>query len=138
MKRISWEDFSMKLAEIAALRSEDPNTKVGCCAIRYDNSVAGIAYNGLPAGVSIDLTALTRDQKRPLMCHAETNILRYCKPGEIKFLAVTISPCPACLPQIANYGIKKIIFKEYYHSSSENIHEIAEKFGVELKQLTMI
>jgi len=57
----------MKLAFVASERSEDPYLKVGACALRADNSIAGIGYNGAPSGVEIDWS--DRDDRRQRVVH---------------------------------------------------------------------
>ena len=128
-ERPNWEEYALLLAEIAALRSEDLNTKVGACILREDNSIASIAYNGAPPGIKIDWK--NREEKNKRVVHAEMNALRYLKPGEGKLLACTISPCCNCLPQIAAYGIKKIVFKELYHRDNEDFFKLCKEFGIE-------
>jgi deoxycytidylate deaminase len=96
--------------------------------------VAGIGYNGAPPGVEIDWG--NRDEKNFRVIHSETNALKYCKPGTVYLLACTHSPCSRCLSAIAGYGIKKIIFEQWYHRD-RNVEELCKEFGVELKQLTI-
>ena len=53
-KRPSWEEYALELAKVASKRSEDPYLKVGASVLRYDNSVAGLGYNGAPPNIEID------------------------------------------------------------------------------------
>ena len=69
--RISWEEYALKIAEVAALRSEDKYVQVGSCALDYSNRVIGVAYNGLASGISVpDSFWDDRDVRRPFMIHA--------------------------------------------------------------------
>ena len=114
--RITWEEYAIRIAETASLRSEDPYTKVGACALDYSNRVIGVAYNGLAPGVEVaEDFWKDRDKRRPFMIHAETNLLSLFKRGECKLLACTLLPCSACASMISAYGIKKVIYKDYYH-----------------------
>jgi deoxycytidylate deaminase len=130
--RISWEQYAMKLAQIAALRSEDPYVQVGAVALRKDHSVASIGYNGAPSGVAIDWSS--RDKRRPFVVHAEINALRYVKPYECELLVVTMSPCANCLTVIATYGIKKICYQEEYVDIFSTF-EMAQIFGITMVKL---
>jgi len=127
--RPSWDSYGMSLAHIAALRSEDPFCKVGACALREDNSLAATGYNGPPPGVSIDWE--DREARRPYICHAEVNCLKYCRPGEVKTLYVSLSPCDACLTTIAAYGISRVVYSAVYEKSPSSF-DIAKKFGISL------
>lgn len=46
--RIDRLEWALRLAETAAMMSEDPYKKVGSVALRRDYSVAGVSYNGAP------------------------------------------------------------------------------------------
>jgi len=46
MKRISWEEYALRMAQVASMRSEDRFKKVGACALDINNRVIGVAYNG--------------------------------------------------------------------------------------------
>lgn len=107
--RPSWSEYALGLAEAASRRSEDPWHKVGAVVLRADHSVAGTGYNGAPAGMEIDWT--DRDTRKAFVIHAETNALRYVSATEARggLLASTRHPCPACLTQIAAYGILTVV-----------------------------
>jgi len=133
--RISWEEYALRLAEVAALRSEDPRTKVGCCLLRHDHTIASIGYNGAPAGVQIEWN--NREEKHKRVIHAEVNALRMIKPNECYLAAITHSPCNDCLKSLAAYGIKKVVFSTRYKFSDEySPIEIGKDLGIEVIQLT--
>jgi len=50
--RLSWHQYFMGLAVMAANRSKDPDTQVGCVITSQDLSVLGVGYNGFPKGIS--------------------------------------------------------------------------------------
>ncbi len=132
MKRISWEHYALRLAQVVALRSEDPYVQVGAVALRADNSVASIGYNGAPAGVTIDWSC--RDARRPYVVHAEINALRYVKPHECTLMVVTLAPCASCLTVIATYGIKKIRY-QFDYTDSELTRSMAQAFGIDVQKI---
>ena len=125
----------MNIAHSAATRSEDPSHKVGCVALREDNSVAAVSYNGAPPGVSIDWNNQVEKLKKVI--HAETNCLRYVHPREVKMLVCTLSPCCACLTNIAAYGITKVVYDEAY-KDIEDAKRIASEYGISLEQYETI
>ena len=51
---ISWDEYFMGVAQLAGLRSKDPNTQVGACIVSPDNKILSMGYNGLPLGCSDD------------------------------------------------------------------------------------
>jgi dCMP deaminase len=125
----------MKIAEVAALRSEDQFKKVGACALDFDNRVIGVAYNGLATGKNVDNNFwLDRNERRPYMIHAEANLLSLIKRGECSLLACTLLPCSNCATMIAAYGIKKVIYSELYDHDMKAI-DIFEFYGIEYKKI---
>lgn len=130
--RISWEEYALKLAEVAALRSQDPYLTVGACALGKDNQVIGMGYNGAPQNVEIDWS--DRDERRKRVVHAEVNCLRFCFPNDIKLLAVTLFPCSSCLATIASYKVPLIIFRDFY-DKDDFAPQLAKEFGIKFKQI---
>jgi len=126
---MTWDEYAMRLAEVAASKSKDPWQKVGAVILRADSSIASIGYNGFPAGVAEDWE--DREKRRLLVIHAEQNALRYTKPGEGKTLYTTLLPCNDCLKSIAAYGIKRVLYKEIYHQDPSSLI-IAENLGIDL------
>lgn len=51
---LSWDDFFMATAFLAAKRSKDPVTQVGACIVSPDKKIVGTGYNGMPFGCSDD------------------------------------------------------------------------------------
>ena len=47
---ISWDEYFMGIALLSAMRSKDPNTKVGACIVDENKKVVSIGYNGMPMG----------------------------------------------------------------------------------------
>lgn len=127
---MNWDQYAMRLAEVAAMKSKDPWIKVGSVILREDNSVASIGYNGFPQGIEEDWS--DRDKRRLYVLHAEINTLRYTKPGEGKTLYTTLLPCRECLKAIAAYRIKRVLYKDIYQTDPIAL-EIAEKMGVTLE-----
>jgi dCMP deaminase len=129
---MSWEEYAIALAGVAALKSKDPYVKVGCCLLRHDNTIASLGYNGFPSGVEEDWS--DRDERRKYVNHSEQNALRFVKPNECYLAAITLLPCNDCLKSLASYGIKKVIYREVYDRDDSSLI-MANKFGIELKQL---
>ena len=47
---LSWEDYFMATAFLAAQRSKDPSSQVGACIVNDENKIVGVGYNGMPTG----------------------------------------------------------------------------------------
>ena len=71
--------------------------------------------------------------------HAESNaIIQAARNGvriDASDIYVTASPCFSCFKMIANAGIRRIVYAEFYRD--ERIFEFAERLGIELVQVVL-
>lgn len=123
---ISWSEFFMGVAELAAKRSKDPNTKVGACIVNSNNIILSTGYNGMPIGCNDDDMPWCRfgsfeESKYAYVCHAELNAILNCDGRSLKgsILYVTNFPCNECAKAIIQAGIRKVIFLEDKHPDSD-------------------
>lgn len=131
MKRadvLSWDQYFMAMAHLAAFRSKDPNTQVGACIINKQKRVVGLGYNGFPKGCSDDEYSWSRDgefleTKYPYVVHAELNaILNSIQPLAGCTLYVSLFPCNECAKAIIQSGISKVVYEsDKYNGSQENL-----------------
>lgn len=116
---ITWDEFFMRVAVAASLRSKDPNTQVGACIAGTDNRILSVGYNGTPAGVTDDAFPWdTSDDplldKHSYVIHAEANaILNY--RGDLRDLRgstvyVTLFPCQECAKMLAQAGVTHVVY----------------------------
>jgi dCMP deaminase len=135
-KRLDWNTYALKIAEVAALRSEDPWVQVGACALDHSNRVIGVAYNGLaPGKVVTDVFWNDRDGRRPYILHAEVNLLSLFKRGEAKTLACTLLPCSSCAAHIVAHDVKRVIYRDVYTKDMKAL-EIFDFYNIEVIQLS--
>ena len=111
MKRrdyISWDEYFMGIAMLAAKRSKDPNTQVGACIVSQDNIIISTGYNGMPKGCSDDEYPWVRegdDTKYPYVVHAELNAILNANGRDLRGsrLYVALFPCNECAKAIILY-----------------------------------
>ena len=75
---LSWDQYFMGMAHLSAMRSKDPNTRVGACIVNPQKRVVGLGYNGFMD--EDDEFPWARDgqfqkQKYPYVVHAELNAI---------------------------------------------------------------
>lgn len=123
---ISWSDYFMGVAILAAHRSKDPNSQVGACIVNQQKKIVGIGYNGFPIGCSDEALPWAREAdcsletKYPYVCHAELNAIMNKNNADIKgcTIFVTLFPCNECTKLIIQSGIQKIVYlSDKYHDS---------------------
>lgn len=143
---ISWDDYFMAVAQLSALRSKDPSTRVGACIVNKNKRIIGIGYNGFPSGCSDDILPWAREgdflqTKYPYVCHAEMNAITNAsnKPDlEGATLYVSLFPCNECAKLIVQVGIKEVVFlSDKYHGQDIFVaaRKIFEMADVKLRQL---
>ena len=109
----SRHDFYMALALLYASKSKDPKTQCGCVIIGKDNKPLGFGYNGPPRRIKDDVINWDRPNKYPFIVHAEANAIRRTKlRAELEgaTLYTTAKPCSACMLEIADAEIGKVIY----------------------------
>ena len=118
MKRkdyISWDEYFMGVALLAAKRSKDPNTQVGACIVSEDNIILSTGYNGFPAGCSDDEYPWARDgeeTKYPYVVHAELNAILNSIGKSLRGASIYVAlfPCNECAKAIIQSGIKEVVY----------------------------
>lgn len=121
--RISWDEYALRIAVVAAMRSEDPYAQVGACALDHTNRVIGVAYNGLCAGINVECTFWDdRDARRPYMIHAEVNLLSLFKRGDCRLVACTLLPCSSCASVIAAHGVSEVVYRDTYQRDEQALN----------------
>ena len=114
---ISWDEYFMGVAQLAAQRSKDPSTQVGCCIVDEQNRILSTGYNGFPHGCSDDEFPWNRDEslgetKYPFVVHAELNAILNNRGKSLAGakLYVGLFPCHECAKAIIQAGIKEVIY----------------------------
>lgn len=126
---ISWDEYFMGVAHLAALRSKDPNTQVGACIVSEANKILSIGYNGMPVGCSDDEFPWERESENPLdskyfyTTHSELNAILNYRGGSLEGakIYVTLFPCNECAKAIIQCGIRKIVYAEDKYADSPSV-----------------
>ncbi len=128
----------MRIAEQVATRATCDRKHVGAVIVR-DKSILATGYNGSIRGLSHcdEDGHLMEDGHCVRTIHAEANaVIQAAKNGvriDEATIYVTASPCWNCFKMIANAGLVRIVYGQFYRD--ERIFQIAEKLGIELKML---
>ena len=114
---ISWDEYFMGVALLAAERSKDPSTQVGACIVDSDKTILSTGYNGLPKGCDDNDYPWNRDEskgetKYPYVVHAELNAILNCQGKSLKGATIYVGlfPCNECTKAIIQSGIKEVIY----------------------------
>ncbi len=138
MQRVSWERYFMNLAVQAATRSTCPRKSVGAVIVR-DKTVLSTGYNGSIRGAAhcTEVGCLMENDHCERTVHAEANAIVQAARHGIRLeggeIYVTSSPCFNCFKLIANAGLKRILYGEFYRD--ERVMRFAEELDIEMIHL---
>jgi dCMP deaminase len=138
--RAGWNEYFMGIAQQAATRSTCQRKHVGAVIVR-DRTVLSTGYNGSLRGLPHceDAGCVMEDGHCVTTVHAEANaILQAAKNGiaiDGGELYTTASPCWNCFKLIANAGIRRIYYGEFYRD--ERSRNVAAEIGMELIDIGM-
>ena len=146
---ISWDEFFMRVAIAASMRSKDPNTQVGACIAGRDNRILSVGYNGTPSNLDDDdfpwdTTDDPLTDKHSYVIHAEANaILNY--RGSLKDMAgarvyVTLFPCKECAKTLVQAGIGEVVYlDDKYAGTEDNLisKAVLDRCGVTYRQIDL-
>jgi dCMP deaminase len=136
--RASWEEYFMNIARAVATRSTCSRKHVGAVVVR-DKVILSTGYNGSVRGLPHcdEVGHMIEDGHCVRTIHAEANaIIQAATHGtriEEASIYVTASPCWSCFKMIANAGIKRIVYGEFYRD--QRIFEVAQELSISLIHL---
>ena len=133
--RIGWDAYFMNIARQAATRSTCDRKFVGAVIVR-DRTILSTGYNGSIRGmphcdeVGHDL----ENDHCVATIHAEANAIIQAAKNGVNIsgseIYTTASPCWSCFKLIANSGIGRIYYGEFYRD--EKSIRVAKRLGIEL------
>lgn len=136
--RASWDEYFMRIAAEVATRATCDRKHVGAVIVR-DRSILATGYNGSIRGLPhcSEEGHMMVDGHCVRTIHAENNAIIQAARNGVRIdegdIYVTASPCWNCFKMIANAGIKRICFGEFYRD--ERIFEFAKRLGIELVEV---
>jgi dCMP deaminase len=138
MVRDDWNIYFMRIAKQVATRATCDRKHVGALIVK-DKNILATGYNGSISGMPHcdDAGHMMENNHCVATIHAEANaILQAAKHGIAingADIYVTASPCWNCFQLIANAGIRRVFYGEFYRD--HRIHDVAQQVGIELISL---
>ena len=137
-QRASWDEYFMKIAETVASRATCDRKHVGA-VIERGRTILATGYNGSIADLEHcdEVGHMMEDNHCVRTIHAEANAVIQAARNGVRIegagIYVTASPCWQCFKMIANAGLKRVVFGEFYRD--QRIFEVARRIGIELVHL---
>jgi dCMP deaminase len=136
--RASWDEYFMNISRVVSSRSTCDRKFVGAVIVR-DKTILSTGYNGSIRGMPhcTEVGHMMEEGHCVATIHAESNaILQAAKNGvsiDGASIYVTASPCWNCFKQVANAGIRRIVYGEFYRDA--RIFDVAKQLNIELHHL---
>ncbi len=152
-KRMSWDDFFMKMAITVSERTACIFHKAGSVFVDDNHRIISLGYNGPSSGdyhcieegcAKVHGDPVTGEMKRCRGAHGEINAI--INSGDTRRLRgstifITLFPCYDCMKALVNVGVKKIVYLEEYLrilDGSDGKKKVAEPEARELAYKTGI
>jgi dCMP deaminase len=137
--RVDWDTYFMDIAQVVSSRSTCDRKHVGALLVR-DRMILSTGYNGSIRGMPHcdEAGHLMESGHCVATIHAEANAVLQAARNGVRIdgsdLYTTASPCWPCFKLIANAGIKRIVYGEFYRD--DRIFDVARRLGIALVDLT--
>ncbi|MDA2930788.1 cytidine/deoxycytidylate deaminase family protein [Acidobacteria bacterium AH-259-O06] len=146
MTRPGWDEYFMKLAKVASLRSNCVKRKVAAIIVR-DKRVVSTGYNGTPRGTKncyeggcprCNNLADSGTRLEECLCsHGEENAITQAAYHGVSVkegtLYTTFAPCLMCTKMIINAGIREVVYNQDYPLNEMSL-KLLQEAGVLLRQ----
>ena len=137
-QRVGWDRYFMNIARQAATRSTCDRKSVGAVIVR-DKTILSTGYNGSIRGLPHcdEVGHMMEGDHCVATIHAEANAIIQAARNGVNIsgaeIYTTASPCWNCFKLIANAGIRRIYYGEFYRD--EKSIRIAKQIGIDLVDL---
>jgi dCMP deaminase len=137
-RRVDWHRYFMNIAQQVASRSTCDRKHVGAVIVR-DRTILSTGYNGSIRGMPHcdDVGHDLENGHCVGTVHAEANALIQAAKNGVQVdgaeIYTTASPCWSCFKLLANVGIRRIYYGEFYRD--EKSPRVAREIGIELIDL---
>lgn len=133
-----WDDYFSIVAMAVALRSKDPDLRVGAVVVSEDQVILSTGYNWLPRGIKeLPERFAVKDEKYKWITHAETNAIFNASRTGLSLVGGTIYtttfPCSLCSQAIVQAGIRRVFTHGAFWKNDPNGYQNALEVFAEAK-----
>ncbi len=136
--RSDWHSYFMRIAQQVATRATCDRKHVGAVIVR-DRTILSTGYNGSIRGMPHcdDVGHDMESGHCIATIHAEANAIIQAARNGVSIqdgaIYITASPCWSCFKLIANSGLKRVYYGEFYRD--ERSFEVARRLGIDLMHI---
>jgi dCMP deaminase len=138
--RTPWDQYFMNIARVVSSRATCDRKYVGAVIVR-DKTILSTGYNGSIRGMPhcSESGHMMEEGHCVATIHAEMNaIIQAARNGvriEGASIYITASPCWSCFKALANAGIQRVCYGEFYRD--ERSFRVAERLGIEMVHIPL-
>ncbi len=139
--RTPWDQYFMNIARVVSSRATCDRKYVGAVIVR-DKTILSTGYNGSIRGMPhcTEGGHMMVEGHCVATIHAEMNaIIQAARNGvriEGASIYITASPCWSCFKALANAGIQRICYGEFYRD--ERSFRVAERLGIQMVHIPLV
>ena len=147
MQRPGWDEYFMKMAQVASLRSNCSKRKVAAIIVRTKRIISS-GYNGTPRGTKncfeggcprCNQLAASGTQLEECLCsHGEENAITQAAYHGVSIAGATIyttfAPCLMCTKMIINAGLHEVVYNMDYPLNDTSF-KLLKEAGVVCRKL---
>ena len=140
LQRPSWDEYFMEIAHLVKKRATCIRRQVGAVLVK-DKNILATGYNGSIGGLGHcdEEGHMLEDGHCVRTIHAEANAIIQAAKNGVRIdggtVYVTASPCWGCFKMIANAGLVRIVYGEFYRD--QRIFDFAQRLGIELCKIEL-
>src|SRR5258706_2612981 len=137
--RADWDTYFMEIATVVSSRSTCDRKHVGALLVR-DRMILSTGYNGSIRGMPHcdDVGHVLENGHCVATIHAEANSILQAARNGVRIdgadIYTTASPCWPCFKLVANAGIQRVVYAEFYRD--DRIFDVARRLGISLVDLS--
>lgn len=139
--RAPWDEYFMQIAHVVSSRATCGRRHVGAVIVR-DRTILSTGYNGSIRGLPHcdEVGHLMEGDHCVRTVHAEANAIAQAARNGVAIdgstIYITASPCWSCFKLIANSGIVRVCYGEFYRD--ERIFDAARQAAIELCHVPLL
>jgi len=109
-----WMIRFMRVAKEVGSWSKDPSSKIGAVIVNENRRILATGYNGFPKTIADDDRLNVKEEKYPLIIHAEMNAILNALKNGVPVDGATIfvyglPVCSECAKSVSQSGISKVV-----------------------------
>ena len=137
--RPTWDEYFMELVDATSKRATCDRGKCACLIVSEAHEILATGYVGSVRGMPHcdDVGHQMEGDHCVATVHAEANAIIQAAKNGVRIdgaeLYTTASPCWPCFKLVANSGIRRLYYGEFYRD--EKSLAVAEQLGIELVDL---